>query len=123
MEYEIYTYGEQAVIVPVKGSGESPMEKLAKKQILSEVRRFDKNAVVELLSSNKVVVRVENDMIPRIIGKGGETIKELEQKLGVSIDVSPKIATLGKEIDFDEEEKGAYIIFTIHAKPGKIVNF
>ncbi len=123
LEYEIYTYGEENVIVPVTGTKESGLLKLAKKQIINEVRRFDRSAGVEVVGDNKVVVRVENDVIPRIIGKGGETIKELEEKLGISIEVSPKIATLGKEASFTKEETGSYMVFTLDAKPNKIANF
>src|SRR3989338_4255928 len=124
LEYEIYTYGEENVIIPVTaGKGESALSKLAKKQILAEVRRFDHSAVVEIAGENKAIVRVENDVIPRIIGKGGENIKALEERLGISIEISPKVATLGKAVDFHNEETGAYIVFTVEAKPGKIVNF
>ena len=62
-------------------------------------------------------------MIPRIIGKGEETVKALEEKLGISIEISPKVATLGNAVDFEKEETGAYIVFTLEARPGKIVNF
>lgn len=123
LEYEIYTYGEETVIIPVKTKGESAISKLAKKQILSEVRRFDRRAQVEVLGDEKVIVRVENDIIPRLIGRKGQTIKQLEERLGISIEVSPKVSTLGKEIDFDEEETGAYIVFMPHTTPGKQVNF
>lgn len=123
MEYEIYTYGEQTVVVPVKANKENALERLAKKQVLSEIRRFDKSASVDFVNPNKIVIRVENDVIPKIIGKGGETIKELEERLGIGIDVSPKVETLGREVEFSEEEKGAYIIFNIQAKPESIANF
>ena len=124
LEYEIYTYGEENVIIPVTaGKGESALSKLAKKQMLAEIRRFDHSAIVEIVSDNKAIVRVENDVIPRIIGKGGETIKALEEKLGISIEISPKVATLGKAADFQHEETGAYIVFTMNAKPSKIANF
>lgn len=124
LEYEIYTYGEENVIIPVSGTKrESGMMKLARKQILAEVRHFDRTASVEFLDDNKVVVRVDNDAIPRLIGKQGKTIKELEEHLGISIEVSPKITTLGKEAHFEKEETGAYIVFTVDAKPGKITNF
>ncbi len=123
LEYEIYTYGEENVIVPVSETKESGLLKLAKKQITNEVRRFDRGADVEIVGENKVIVRVENDVIPRIIGKGGETIKELEERLGISIEVSPKIATLGKEASFTREDTGSYMVFTLDAKPNKIANF
>ncbi len=125
LEYEIYTYGEENIIIPVKDTArkESGFAKLAKRQILTELRRFDRNVEVEIAGDNKVIARFENDVIPRVIGKGGETIKALEEHLGISIDVSPKIATLGKEVGFDEDEKGAYIVFNMHTKPGKMANF
>lgn len=125
LEYEIYTYGEENVIIPVKDASkkESGLVKLAKKQILAELRRFDHDVQVEIVGDNKAIVRVENDVIPRIIGKGGETVKALEEKLGISIEISPKVATLGKEAGFEHEETGAYIIFTLEARPGKIANF
>jgi ATPase len=124
LEYEIYTYGEENVIIPVTAKrGETGIMKLAKKQILAEIRHFDHGASAEFVDENKVVIRVDNDVISRIIGKEGKTIKELEKRLGISIEVSPKIATLGKEINFNEEETGAYLVFTLHDKPGKIANF
>jgi ATPase len=124
LEYEIYTYGEENVIIPVTAKrAESGVMKLAKKQILAELRHFDHSATAEFVDENKVVVHAENDAIPRLIGKQGKTIKELEERLGISIEVSPKVATLGKEIEFSEEETGAYLVFTLHTKPGKIANF
>jgi ATPase len=125
LEYEIYTYGEEKIIIPVNSNSkkESSFARLAKKQILAELRRFDRTVEVEVVGDGKIIARFENDVIPRVIGKGGEMVKQLEEKLGVHIDVSPKVATLGKEVGFDEEEKGAYITFSIQAKPGKMANF
>jgi len=124
LEYEIYTYGEENVIIPVSGvKRESGVMKLARKQILAEMRHFDRSAEVEIVDENKAIVKVDNDVIPRLIGKKGETIKNLEERLGISIEVSPKIVTLGKEVTFDSEETGAYIVFTVDAKPSKIANF
>ncbi len=123
LEYEIYTYGEENIIIPVKGSKESALHRLAKRQIMAELRRFDRSAEVEITGDSSATVRVENEMVARLIGKGGETIKALEEKLGLKIDVSPKVATLGKEVEFDDEEKGAYITFTFELPPGNIANF
>lgn len=123
LEYEIYTYGEENVIIPVEGAKESAVQRLAKKQILAEVRRFDRSAEAEVLSDSKVLVLVDNEAIPRIIGKKGATIKELEEKLGMSIEVSPKIPTFGQQIDFRMEETGAYLVFTFPSGKGNVVNF
>ncbi len=110
LEYEIYTYGDENVIIPVKAQKkESPMGRLAKKYIMSEISKFDRHAEIEIAGDEKVVVRVENDVIPRIIGKSGSTIKQLEEKLGLRIEVLPKVETFGSEVQLVVEETGAYI--------------
>jgi ATPase len=116
IEYEIYTYGDENVVVPVSnlgkgGSGqtESGVRKLAQSKIMDIVRRFDPSAEVNVISDNKVQVRVSKEAAPRIIGRGGSTVSELEEMLGVKIDVEAKIPTLGKEIQFDISEAGSSI--------------
>ncbi len=124
LEYEIYTYGEENVIIPIQEKRKSPIEGLAKKYILQEIRKFDRKAEVEILSDNKVSVRVDNEIIPRLIGTKGKNVKELEEKLGISIDISPKIATFGKEVHFNTNETGAYIVFSFpQGLTGKFANF
>lgn len=111
LEYEIYSYGEENVIIPVAGKmTESPISALARKQIIAEVEKFDRHAQVELVGE-RATVKVANEAIPRIIGREGKTIKELEAKLGVAIDVVPRVPSLGREIPFEKSESGAYLIF------------
>ena len=38
-------------------------------------------------------------------------IKKIEEKLGISIDVEPLSKSLGKQIQFNIDETGAYIVF------------
>lgn len=114
LEYEIYTYGEENVVVHVEEEKKRPMEKLAKERILEEMKRYDKTAEIEFLGGNRIVVKLSNKAIPKIIGKEGKTIDKIEKKLGVSIDVQPKIESLGKEVKFDAGESGAYIIFSFN---------
>jgi ATPase len=115
IEYEIYTFGDENVVVPVsklaKGGGqtESGVRKLAQSKIMDIVRRFDPSAEVNVISDNKVQVRVSKEAAPRVIGKGGSTVSELEEMLGVKIDVEAKIPTLGKEIEFELSETGSSI--------------
>ncbi len=115
IEYEIYTFGDENVVVPVsklaKGGGqiESGVHKLAQSKIMDIVRRFDPSAEVNVISDNKVRVRVSKEAAPRVIGKGGSTVSELEEMLGVKIDVEAKTPTLGKEIEFDISETGSSI--------------
>lgn len=113
LEYEIYTFGEEKVIVPVKetAAGISPVKKLAAERIMQDIRKFDPRAIVELVSENKVVVKVDNSVVPRIIGKEGSTVNALEDKLGIKIDIEPKTAALGNEILFETYEKGNSVEF------------
>ncbi|AFU59050.1 putative PilT protein domain protein [Candidatus Nitrososphaera gargensis Ga9.2] len=115
IEYEIYTFGEENVVVPVSkiaeagGQPDSGVRKLAQSKIMDIVRRFDPHAEVNVISDNKVQVRVSKEAAPRIIGKGGATVSELEEMLGVKIDIEAKIPTLGKEIEFDISETGSSV--------------
>ena len=114
IEYEIYTFGDENVVVPVSklakgGQIESGVHKLAQSKIMDVVRRFDPSAEVNIISDNKVQVRVSKEAAPRVIGKGGSTVSELEEMLGMKIDVEAKTPTLGKEIEFDISETGSSI--------------
>lgn len=128
VEYEIYTYGEENVVVHI-GSLErneiqnDAIKKLAAAQIKETIRRFDPGAEVKIMSEKRIQVRADKDAVPRLIGKGGSTINELENILGVSIDVEAKIPALGKQIEFDIVEAGSTITFlTSDSAIGKTVD-
>ncbi|MFP4045596.1 MAG: PINc/VapC family ATPase [Candidatus Aenigmatarchaeota archaeon] len=112
-EYEIYTYGEENIVVPIEAGEEEEqgMSKLAKERIVDEIKNFDSNPEVEFTSKNRVLVKVDNEVIPRLIGKNGKTIDKVENKLGVNIDVEPKTQTAGDKTSFEVGETGAYITF------------
>jgi len=124
VRYEIYTYGEQNVVVPVKEDAvESGMQNLARQRILQFMRKYDPKPVVEFISDNRVTVKVSNRVIPRLIGKDGMNIAEVEQTLGIHINVEPKIPTTGKEIDYNLEEVGNSFIFEVNKRmKGKTAN-
>lgn len=110
LEYEIYTFGEENVIVPVQEKPEiSGAKKLAAERILEEVKRFDPEAEVELLSDNQAIVRVDNNVVPLLIGKKGATVSKLEKKLGIRIEVEPLTPSSGKEAPFEIREIGSRI--------------
>ena len=88
LEYEIYTFGEENVIVPVsKRTEKIGIEKLAEDKIKETFRTYDPNAQVEILSDNRVKVMVDEQCIASIIGRGGSNINEIEKYLQVHIDV------------------------------------
>jgi len=108
LEYEMYTYGEETVIVPVaeKQKNGSPARKLAAESIKNVLSRYDPGAEVELLSDTRAIVRVRTDVIPRLIGTKGKNITELEKKLGIKISVEPKGGTFRKDLHWEFEEHG-----------------
>jgi ATPase len=109
LEFEVYTFGEENVIIPVKDAKPvvSAAQKLAAERIMQEVRKFDPNAQVKLVSDNRALVRVDNEIVPIIIGKKGATVTKLEEKLGVKIDVEPMAPSLsGKEVHYEIKEIG-----------------
>ncbi|HSD04165.1 MAG TPA: KH domain-containing protein, partial [Nitrosopumilaceae archaeon] len=89
------------------------IEKLAESKIRETIRRFDPDAEIEILSNNSIQVRVDKEVMPSIIGRGGSTINELEKALGVHIDVEPKVHTFGNEIDFELSEAGNNIVLEV----------
>jgi len=117
LEYEIYTFGEENVIVPVAQVQPqvSAAQKLAEERILQEIRRFDPDAEVRLVSGNRALVRVDNEIVPIVIGKKGATVSKLEEKLGVKIDVEPMTpSSSGREVGYEIKEVGNRIdiVFT-----------
>jgi ATPase len=109
LEYEIYSYGEENVIIPITEVKESPIERLAKATVQAEVSRFDRYAEVEIVGG-RATVKVANEAIPKIIGKEGRTIKELEARLGIAIDIQPRVPTLGREVPFETKEAGGSVL-------------
>lgn len=124
LEYEIYTFGEENVVVPIKEEKKSAIYELAKQKIMDVIRKFDERAEIEFISENRVLIRVDNENLPKIIGKEGSRIKKIEEMLGISIDVEPKIPSLGKKVDFLISESGNSLIFRFLQKlSGKNVKF
>jgi ATPase len=107
LEYEIYTFGEENVVVPItKDSEHGGVRKLAEGKILDLMKRFDRSAEVEIVSNDRATVKIDKSAIPMLIGRGGSTINELEKMLGIRIDVEPKLKSLGKDVQFDISEAG-----------------
>ncbi|MEM5853579.1 MAG: PINc/VapC family ATPase [Candidatus Aenigmatarchaeota archaeon] len=124
LEYEIYTFGEENVVVPISTTEISPIKKLAIERIKQEIERFDPDAQVELISDTKAIVKVDNDVIPRLIGKDGSTISSIENKLKIHIEVEPKIPAIGREVEFKVNETGNSVEFEFNKKfVGKVANF
>ncbi|MFN6992206.1 MAG: LAGLIDADG family homing endonuclease, partial [Fervidobacterium sp.] len=110
--YEIYSYGEENVVIPIKEEKASAIEDLARKTILHEIKKYDPHAEIAFTSPERVTVRVDNNYISRLIGKDGKNISEIEDRLGIHIDVEPKVMSSGKEIDHRLFESGNSLIIS-----------
>ncbi len=109
LEYEIYTYGEENVVIPVaKEKEKSPLRELAKTRILQELRNWDPHPEVDFESDDRITVKVRNDVIGNLIGKKGSNIELLEKRLGVHISVEPKEKTLKRSVPHGFEETGSH---------------
>jgi len=114
LEYEIYTYGEENIVIPIsKETKSGGIEKLAESKIRDTIRRFDSDAEIEILSNNSIRVRVDKESIPSIIGRGGATVNDLEKTLGVHIDVVPKEQSSRGGEWFEMSESGNNFILEV----------
>jgi len=89
--YEIYTFNRQVVTVPLDETDEAPesgVDKLAKQEVEREIQAATRGPVeVDIRGPNEAVVYVSEDEISHVIGKGGGRISDIEERLGINIDV------------------------------------
>ena len=121
--YEIYSYGDQTVVIPVEEGGEKKgASRLAEKSIEREFAKYTDRVEVNVLSDHKCVVKVPSEDIARIIGKEGKTISMIEDNLGMSIDVQElgrddvKTKKEGREINYEINMKRKAIVFILDIK-------
>ena len=98
LKNEIYTYGEQTIVMDidlVNGSGQegnykSSVDRIAEKEILRKVKKLvPKKAKVdvEVTSPERANIYIPEEFIPKIIGKNGKRIAEIEESIGISLGV------------------------------------
>ncbi len=119
LEHEIYTFGEENVIVPVAKRGEKMgIEKLAEDKIKDYFKKYDSNSLVEILSENRVKVSVNESCIASIIGRGGTNINEIEKLLKVHIDIvakdSESLSLNSSDIPFSFSESNSSLLLTVN---------
>ena len=98
LKNEIYTYGEQTIVMDidlVNGSGEeanykSSVDRIAEREILRKVKKLvPKKAKVdvEVISPERANIYIPEEFVPKIIGKNGKRIAEIEEQIGISLGV------------------------------------
>ena len=125
LKNEIYTYGEQTIVMDmdlVNGTenGEkykSSVDKIAEKEILRKIKKIlpKKSKVdVEVISPERANIYIPEEYIPKIIGKNGKRIAEIESEIGIS---------LGVEIIGEKQKKKApFEVDIIHTRKQLILD-
>ena len=114
LEYEIYSYGEETVVIPVETEGGTAVNAMATKLIEQEFRRYG-NVKAELLDSNRVRVYAPKSKIGEIIGREGSNIDFIEKKLGISIDVE-EIKERKESVSYNISETKKHLVFKLENK-------
>ncbi len=132
--HEIYTYGEQTIVmdVGVTKFEKTPIQKIAEREISDEIKRRLPEAAVEvdMKSDKRATVWIDEKNVPKLIGKKGKTIDEVEKKIGISIGVeslkdreldkktiapeSLKSRELDKKTSINVELAGNYVVLNFN---------
>ena len=115
LTHEIYTYGEQTIVmeVGVATYEKTPVQKIAEREIIKEVKKTVPGARVEvdMKSDKRATVWMDEKHIPKLIGKKGKTIDEVERRIGISIGVEPFRADENEEtFGVDVQLSGNYVV-------------
>lgn len=98
LKNEIYTYGEQTIVMDINlvngssndGTHKSSVDKIAEEEILRKIKKvLPKKAKVEVevISPERANIYIPDEFVPKIIGKNGKRIAEIEEKVGISLGV------------------------------------
>lgn len=96
LKHEIYTYGEQTIVMDVdllkgntKESEKSSVELIAEQEILRKIKKIipQSKVDVEVISPNRANIYIDEKYVPKIIGKNGARIDEIENEIGISLGV------------------------------------
>jgi ATPase len=101
-QFEIYSYGEQIVVMPVKIA--QNRQKTQKKKILQNIDKFvGVDYALEQISSTRGILYVPEKAMGEIIGKNGKTIAAIEKEVGLRLDVQPLKKRIKADLDFTKK--------------------
>ena len=121
--FEIYSYGEQTVVIPITKTEKSPTKNLAERQLKKEISKYVKNPEVEILGEHKARVYVQKGDKAKLIGPKGATIDKIEKLIGIRIDVETQETNITKQrkLSYSLKERGNYVIINLK-QSGKMVD-
>lgn len=85
LEYEIYKFGDETVVFPLKNA--KPEKKVDERHVQKILDRFVKSDYSHEISGRTVILSVPERAVSAIIGKKGKNIMQLEKMLGLKVDV------------------------------------
>jgi ATPase len=88
-EYEIYTFGDETIVMPVlEEAAPGAMDKIAAQTIAKEIKKITRGGFVEVkVRGQNATVLVDEHAIPKIIGRRGVNIEKIERRTGFKIDI------------------------------------
>ncbi len=120
--YEIYTFGEQIVVVPLEDvESESSSKKLDMGDLKQRLSAYvgTEEISVEPKGRGRIRVTVPQGVRPKLIGRNGSRIDEIEKKLGVRIDVASIESTQKQQVGIEIKNRMIYLHCDV---PNRIVN-
>jgi ATPase len=116
-EYEIYTFGEETIVMPATQEGGKGIQ-VSTEKILQQIKKQVPRAYVEVeMEDSGAVVWVEDGYVAKLIGKRGRRISNLEKNLGIKLDVRPLSSRDwdrggGERVPLSVFEKGRSVILS-----------
>ena len=108
--YEVYSFGEQIVVVPVENDDQTKngpdAEKI--KAYLADHLRTDQ-IDVKMYGKRRAKVTVPESLRPKLIGRKGSNITEIEKNLGISIDVDTEDDNRKMDVHIETKNKILYL--------------
>ncbi len=117
LEFEIYSFGEETVVIPVKKDTLKPTHALASEAIKQALANYQVKDV-EVVSDSRCIVYVPQGEKASIIGKQGKNIEIIEKKLKMHIDVRELVVSASnknqkKVVNFDVKLNKKNITFIL----------
>lgn len=109
LEYEIYTFGEQVTVMKVPGHERAAVNV---ERAVNVVSRALGRIVEDLdvsVEDGRIVVRCERSDVEKLLGRYSERIRRLEKRLGLEIEVVPRLLAMGEELACTVNEGGASV--------------
>jgi len=108
-EYEIYTYGEQVIVMPVKEVKPPGSWGLASREIQREIEKYTPGPVkVEMVSDSSAKVYLPPEDISTVLGRKGGNIDRIEKRLGIHLDIH-SLEDTGKPENLEEDTEKVHI--------------